>query len=242
MPTAAGKHTLSIDIGGSAIKASVLDAEGRMTAARVRVPTPEPSPPQRVLDVIAEIAAGLPPFDRISVGFPGVVRQGKVLTAPNLGTEDWRGFDLAAKLAERLGKPARVLNDAEVQGLGAVERRGLEMVVTLGTGFGTGLFLDGRPTPHLELAHHPFRRGQTYEEQLGDAALKKIRPKKWNRRLRRAIATLRGLVNFDRLYLGGGNSRLVELERLEPDVVIVPNTAGIVGGIALWRDEDERFL
>jgi polyphosphate glucokinase len=166
------------------------------------------------------------------------VREGRTLTAPNLDDAAWHGFDLAGALRERLGRPARVLNDAQVQALGVIRGHGLEMVITLGTGFGFALFQTGRPGPHLEMAHHPFRRGETYEEQLGDKALKRIGKKKWNRRLERAIATLRHLANFDHLYIGGGNARLVELE-LPPDVTVVSNEAGVEGGIGLWRDEDE---
>lgn len=229
-------NTLAIDIGGSALKAAVLDSRGLPIVERVRiVKTPQPAPPEALLDALSTLVKPLPAYDRVSVGFPGVVRDGRVVTAPNLEPEAWRGFDLAGALAERLGKPARVLNDAEVQGLGVIRGEGLEMVITLGTGFGTGLFLDGRPAPHLELAHHPFRGGQTYEEQLGKKALRKVGRRKWNKRLRRAIGTLRGLVNFDRLYIGGGNARLVDFT-LDPDTEIVSNEAGILGGIALWRD------
>ncbi|MBA2565999.1 MAG: ROK family protein [Gemmatimonadetes bacterium] len=233
-----GPRTLSLDVGGSGLKAAVLGPDGGIEGARLRIPTPSPAPPDVLLDSLAGLAAQLPAFDRIAAGFPGVIRSGHVLAAVNLGAQDaWRGFDITGALEQRLGKPARVLNDAEVQGLGVIEGRGLEMVVTLGTGFGTGLFLDGRPTPHLEIAHHPFRRGDTYEDQLGEKALKKAGAKKWNRRLLRAIETLRALTNFERLYLGGGNARAITFEP-DADVTIVSNTAGILGGIALWRDED----
>jgi polyphosphate glucokinase len=225
-----------VDVGGSGIKATVLDAEGRPSTERVRVKTPQPSPPPTLVDAIADLAGTLPEADRVSVGFPGAVRDGVVLAAANLGGEEWRRYDLAAALAARLRKPVRLLNDADVQGLAAIEGRGLEMVITLGTGFGTAIFQAGRPAPHLELAHHPFRRGRTYEEQLGDKALKKVGRRKWNKRLRAAIASLRSLVNFDRLYIGGGNARKVTGD-LDPDVRLVSNEAGVLGGIALWRDE-----
>jgi polyphosphate glucokinase len=232
-----GPFTLSIDVGGSGLKVAVLDADGKMMGDRVRVDTPQPATPDSVLGEIAGLIQPLPSFQRVSVGFPGVVRDGRILTAANLDEPSWRGYDLGGALAERLGKPVRILNDADVQGLGVIRGSGLEMVLTLGTGFGTALFLDGAPAPHLEFAHHPFRKGQTYEEQLGERARKKIGNKKWNRRLERAITTLRSLVNFDRIYLGGGNSRHVFFQA-DADTEIVSNTAGILGGIALW---DERF-
>lgn len=234
-------HTLAVDIGASGIKAAVLDAGGRRIAGRVRVATPHPAPPGVLVDTVLRLVGSLPDYDRVSVGFPGVVRAGRILTATNLDApEAWRGFDLAGALAAGLGRPVRILNDAEVQGLGVIEGRGLEMVLTLGTGFGSALFLDGVPAPHLELAHHPFRKGQTYEEQLGNEALKRVGRKTWNRRLERAIATLRVLVNFDRLYLGGGNARKIELEP-SADTTVVSNKAGVLGGIALWREPSESL-
>lgn len=228
-------HTLAIDVGGTGLKASVLDEKGRMTADRVRVETPVGASPAVIVNTLVKLVGQLPPFDRISVGFPGVVRDGRVYTAPNLGNKGWRGFDLAGALHKRLGKPIRIINDADMQGLGAIRGKGIEMVVTLGTGFGTGLYWDGRIAPHLEIAHHPFRKGEDYDQQLGDRARKEIGNKKWNRRVKDAIDTLRRLVNFDRLYIGGGNAKRVAF-KLDPDTVVCDNKAGIEGGIALWKE------
>lgn len=231
-----GPLTLAIDIGGTGLKASVLGRDGGMIAAPARIATPHPALPERVLDDLRELAAGLPPFDRISAGFPGVVRHGRIMTAPHLGTADWHGFDLAAALEKALGKPARVLNDADVQGLGVVSGHGLECVLTFGTGLGSALFQDGVLGPHLELSQHPIRKKKTYDVYLGDAALRAKGRKRWNRRVARAIEIVRRLVNFDILYLGGGNARKLRLD-LPPDIRIVDNSAGITGGIRLW---DER--
>jgi polyphosphate glucokinase len=173
-------------------------------------------------------------FDRVSVGFPGVVRQGVTETAVNLHP-DWLGFDLADTLSHQLGKPVRVANDADLQGLGAVSGTGVEMVITLGTGIGAALFLNGKLVPNLELGHHPFRKGETYEEQLGRAALDVIGKKRWNRRLEKAIDLLERIYNYDCLYLGGGNTKKIDFV-LPPNVKITPNVTGLLGGIALWRD------
>ncbi|HEV7225351.1 MAG TPA: ROK family protein [Pirellulales bacterium] len=234
-------HTLAIDIGGTGLKASVLDEQGRMIADRVRVDTPHPSPPNVVVEALVKLVGQLPPCDRVSVGFPGVVRKGKILTAHNLGQEDWYGFDLREALERQLGKPVKVKNDADVQGLGAIRGQGVEMVITLGTGFGTALFDDGWIAPHIELAHHPFRKGQTYEEQLGDAALHRVGPKKWNRRVQRAIETIRHLTNFDTLFIGGGNARHVEFD-LPNDVERISNDDGMLGGIWLWRSDRQHLM
>ncbi len=228
-------RTLAIDIGGSHIRAVVLDAAGTFLTERVRVPTPMGESPEKIVEAIAQLVEPLAPFERVSVGFPGVVRDGVVRTAPNLGHEEWHGFDLGAALAGRLGKPARILNDADMQGLGAIQGSGLEMVITLGTGFGTGLYLNGRLLPHLEIAHQRFRKGETFEEQLGNAARKCVGDKKWNKRLRKAIAQVRALTNFDHLYLGGGNAKRITLE-LDPDITIIGNQAGLTGGLAAWHD------
>ena len=226
-------RTLSVDVGGSHVKASVLGARGEMIHDAVKVVTPPDVTPARLVSVVADLAKELPEFDRVSVGFPGVVRGGVVRTAPNLGTERFADFDLADAIEKKLGAPTRVCNDADVQGYGAISGKGVEVVITLGTGFGSSIFEDGRLGPHLELAHHNFRHDHTYEEELGEGALEKDGKKKWNAHLQEAIDSLRALTCFDHLYIGGGNSRHVKLE-LPSDVSVVDNTAGILGGVRLW--------
>src|SRR4051794_36421675 len=224
--------TLAIDVGGSHVKASVLDERGRMLHDRVRVDTPKRLTPQKLVSLIGELVATLPRFDRVSVGFPGVVRGGVVRTAPNLGTERFHGFNLARALERRLARPVRVENDADVQGLAVVRGKGVEMVITLGTGFGSSIFVDGRLGPHLELAHHMFRKDKTYEDELGEAARERNGNEIWQRHVFEAIESLRNLTNFDHLYVGGGNARLLDA-KLPRDVSVVSNTAGIVGGVRL---------
>lgn len=247
-------HTLAIDIGGTGLKASVLNAAGAMLADRVRVPTTYPMPPDGdsgLVGRLQKLVSKLPEADRISVGFPGMVRGGIVFSAPHFvtrsgpGTEvdpalekAWSHFDLAKALGTALGKPIRVANDADVQGLAVVTGDGLELVITLGTGFGTALFFAGSLMPHLELAHQPFRKGETYNEQLGEKARKEIGEERWNRRVRKAIDNLDGLFFFDHLFIGGGNARRVVRDQLGDRrelTTIVDNSAGILGGIKLWE-------
>ena len=227
-------RTLTVDIGGSGIKVMVLDEAGNALTERSRVETPQPPKPDAVINAIAQLASGQGEFHRVSVGFPGVVRGGVTETAVNLDP-DWIGFDLAAVLSKRLDKPVRVINDADMQGLAAISGEGVELVITLGTGFGSALFLDGKLVPNLEMGHHEFRKGETYEQQLGRAALEKAGQKKWNSRLEKAIASLEHLFNYDYLYIGGGETKKITLQ-LPPNVKIVPNVSGLLGGIALWRD------
>lgn len=242
-------RTLAIDVGGTGIKASVLDEKGELTADRVRVATTYPMGPAHLVDIVADLAGRLPAYNRVSVGFPGVVREGRVLTAPHFVTEkgpgtkvskplekEWSGFGLGEAVEARLGRPTRVANDADMQGAAVVKGRGLEMVVTLGTGVGTALFYNGTLTPHLELAHHPFRKDQTYNEQLGDAARRRIGRRRWNRRVHLAVETLYNLVLYDHLFIGGGNSARLAAPPAE-NVTIVGNEAGIIGGIKLWETD-----
>jgi polyphosphate glucokinase len=225
--------TLAIDIGGTHLKAGVLDAGGALVAGPVRVVTPHPATPAAVVEDLAGLAKQLGTFNRISIGFPGAVRDGAVLTAPNLGTEAWHGYRLAAALADKFGQPARMDNDGTVQGLGVIAGRGLECVITLGTGMGFALFVDGVPAPHLELSQHPARGKLTYDHYVGEAAMKAAGNKRWNRRVERAIGNIHTLTSCDILYIGGGNAKAIKFE-LPTWVRIVSNEAGITGGIHLW--------
>ncbi|MBN3946638.1 MAG: ROK family protein [Nostoc sp.] len=227
--------TLSVDIGGSGVKAMVLDITGNPVTQRARLDTPQPATPEVVINAIVVLAAAQGEFDRVSVGFPGVVKYGVTETAVNLHP-DWIGFDLETALLKHLNKPVRVINDADMQGLGAIALKGVELVITLGTGFGSALFVDGKLVPNMEMGHHPFRKGQTFEQQLGRAELEKIGEKRWNKRLEKAITSLEHLFNYDYLYIGGGEAVRVNFQ-LPLNVKLIPNITGLLGGIALWRDE-----
>ncbi len=234
-PRSNAPRTLSIDIGGTGLKCSVLDGAGAMLHAKVWQATPDPCPPATMLSELKSMADSLGKFDRVSAGFPGAVRNGRVITAPHFPDPQWPGFDLAAALAEMFGKPARVLNDAEVQGYGVISGQGLEFVLTLGTGAGTALFSDGTLAPHMEFAHHPVHANKTYNDYIGRDALAKVGKKKWNKRVHKVVGILDALIHYDHLYIGGGNGVKVQ-DPLPSNATIVSNDAGITGGIALWRD------
>jgi polyphosphate glucokinase len=233
-PRQAGPRTLAVDVGGTGLKAAILDAEGQLIGDRVRVPTPARCPPGVLVRTLVALIAPLGAFDRVSVGFPGVVRDGIVRTAPNFGSARWRGFDLARALTRALKRPVRVLNDAEVQGFAVIAGRGIELVITLGTGFGSALFRDGILMPHLELSQHPVRGDRTYDDYVGDRARKRIGTRKWNRRVRRVLGILETVFNYDRLHIGGGNAARIDFA-LGRRVRVVDNAAGLLGGVALWR-------
>ena len=225
--------TLCIDIGGTGIKMITLDARGRPLTERARMLTPRPAKPAAVLDVVRRMLPAQLRFDRISVGFPGVVLNGVVRTAVNLGTELWVGHDLKRDLERLTGVPVQVINDADLQGYGVIDGRGVELALTLGTGLGSALFVDGRLVPNLELGHHPFKKGKTYEERVSDAALKRIGKKEWTRRVLEALEQLTLTFNPRLIYLGGGN---VEHLRgpLPKHVRTFTNVDGMTGGFKLW--------
>ncbi|KYG07511.1 chromosome partitioning protein ParA [Sorangium cellulosum] len=228
-------RTLCIDIGGTGIKGTILDGQGTPMADPMRVPTPQPASPDPILDVIEEMARALGEFDRVSIGFPGVVMDNVTKTAPHLDNEKWKGYPLAEAVERRLARPVRVANDAGIQGLAVIEGRGLEMVLTFGTGLGCALYIDGHYVPNLELGHHPYgKRDLKYEDRVFDAECKRIGPKRWNKRVRQVIAQLEPIFNYRKLYLGGGNARLLDVSRLPENVVVVDNVAGLLGGIKLW--------
>jgi polyphosphate glucokinase len=227
-------RTLAIDMGGTGLKASVLDARGKMIVDRVRVDTPYPCPPKVMVKALVALVKPLPAFDRVSVGFPGYVRHDKVITAPEFGDDIWHGFDLAKALKAKFGKPVRLLNDADMQGFAAIKGNGLELVFTLGTGVGTGLFRNGELMPHLELAQHPVHEGKDYNQYLGKKALKRIGKKKWNDRVRRVLKILHNLLQPDKIYIGGGNARNITF-KLDAQLQLISNQDGILGGLMAWE-------
>ncbi|WP_205739854.1 ROK family protein [Georgenia sp. SYP-B2076] len=242
--------TLAVDCGGGGIKASVLDSAGTMHAQPVRTATPYPLPPARLVATIASLAEQLPRAQRVTVGMPGMLRHGVVVATPHYVTRSgprtrvlpelvlhWSGFDMRGAVEEALALPALVLNDAEVHGAGVVAGAGLEMIVTLGTGLGNAVFDGGALAPHVELSQGPVRWGLTYDDYIGEHERLRLGDAQWSRRVRKVVEALRPMYMWDRLYLGGGNSRRISpqvLARLGDDVVIVPNSAGIIGGVRAW--------
>jgi polyphosphate glucokinase len=226
-------RTLCIDIGGTGIKGMVLDAEATPLTERVRVRTPSPAVPDAVFATIDEVIGKLGEFDRVSVGFPGVVIDGTTHTAPNLG-DGWAGCKLEEELSRRTNRPVRALNDCGLQGLGVIEGKGTEILVTLGTGMGFALYINGHYVPNIEFGHHPFRNKRTYEERVSNAELEAIGKRKWSARVIEVLEQLAPTFNYRKLYLGGGNARYMNAEKLPKDVTIVDNVAGLRGGVRLW--------
>lgn len=239
-------RTLGLDCGGSGIKGSVLDDHGKLLAQRVRIKTPYPLPPELFLTILQQMAQQLPAFDRVTVGMPGMIRRGVVISTPHYPNlhgpytrkdpdldSQWRGWDATAALEDAFGTPVRVLNDAEVQGAAVITCAGLEVMFTLGTGLGCAVYDSGRLAPHLELSHAPVRKGRTYDAWMGKSELKRVGAHRWSRRILATVAGLRPVFGWDRLYVGGGNAKKLT-EYLGDDVTIVGNIAGITGAVRAW--------
>lgn len=227
---------LSIDIGGSHIKCTLLDEKGALLMDYKKMDTPVPASPEKVIDTIKELLKGFPEYNKVSVGFPGYVREGVIKTAPNLGTELWKDVDFSKRLGETLNKPVRIVNDADMLGLGVIEGKGFEMVITLGTGFGTALLINGKLMCHLELAHHPVSKDRTYDEYVGESALQSKGIEKWNERMQKVLSILKTVFNYDTLYIGGGNAKKLTF-KLADNMKLFSNKEGIKGGARLWQDE-----
>jgi len=216
-PSSAIKRILAIDIGGTGLKAAVIGPDGKFLTEHERIKTPSHCTPKKMLKALATLLKPFQDFDRVSIGFPGYVRDGIVFTAPHLATEAWAGFKFAAAMEKKLKRPGK----------------GLELVCTLGTGFGTAWFRDGELMPHMDLAHMAVHPKHDFDDYLGDVTLKKIGNKSWNKRVKKTVIMLNKVFFYDHLYFGGGNSRLVKV-KLPKNVSIVSNDAGMEGGAFVW--------
>ena len=243
--------TLAVDCGGGGIKASVVDDRGTLIAPAVRTPTPYPLPPELLVDTVQSLAANLPKATRVTMGMPGMIRHGVVIATPHYITRDgprskvvpelvsrWSHFNMGRAISHILDLPTLVLNDAEVAGAGVVSGRGLEMIITLGTGLGNAVFDGGKLAPHIEVSQGFVRWGLTYDDYIGEHERLRLGDAHWSRRVRRIVDGLRPMYMWDRLYIGGGNSKRItasHLAKIGDEVVIVPNDAGIVGGVRAWE-------
>ncbi|MBM3670029.1 MAG: ROK family protein [Actinobacteria bacterium] len=238
--------TLCVDIGGSGLKAARVDLRGDLITERLRVDTPYPCPPERLVTTLTDLVAPLGRADRATVGFPGLVRDGLVLHVPSLtratydgGTDVdlqrlWDRFPLESALQGAFGIPTKLLNDADVQGCAVIAGRGLEFVITLGTGVGTALFLNGHLLPHLELSHGPFKKDVSIDTALGNVERKRLQRDHWRARVRAAIDIFDAMLFFDHAYVGGGNAKHLDPSNVGPKGTIVSNAAGIIGGVRAW--------
>jgi polyphosphate glucokinase len=242
MATTSPAHAIGVDIGGTGIKGAPVDlGAGAFTAERIRIPTPQPATPDAVAAVVKEIVAKLDAPGTIGLTLPSVVLDGVVKTAANIDQE-WIGTDAKALFEEATGRPVGVVNDADAAGIAEVrfgagkDRHGVVLLVTLGTGIGSALFVDGTLVPNTELGHLPLHHGDAE-----DWAAESVREdddlswKEWGHRLSDYMELVEKLLWPNLIIIGGGVSRKSEkfLPHVRARTEVVPaqllNDAGIVG-------------
>lgn len=243
--------TLVVDCGGGGLKAGVLDSGARLVGESVRVPTPYPFSTELFRQTLTDLARAFPRADRATVGVPGMVRHGVVLSTPHYVTgegpgtaehpdllDQWSGFDAHAALEDALGVATIVLNDAEVHAAGAITGSGLELVLTLGTGLGCAWTDAGRLAPHLELSQAQVSPGTTYDDFVGERARQRLGDVAWRARVVGSVDALRPVFAWDHLYLGGGNAARLGSAGADawgPGVSLVPNATALAGGVRAWE-------
>jgi polyphosphate glucokinase len=247
-------QVLGIDIGGSGIKGAPVDTtSGQLLSEKVRLRTPPSAKPGPMIDIVAKIAKDFSWDGPIGCGFPGVIRDGKTLTAANVSNK-WIGYNAAGEISARTGCPVSVINDADAAGLAEMAlgagcgRKGTVLVVTIGTGIGTALFSDGYLLPNMELGHIEID-GEDAEKNTSDAARRRedLSWEKWGKRFNRYLNTLQRLVWPELIIIGGGGSSKYDRYSQFLDVPVeiqtakMLNEAGIVGS-ALAGLTDHRFL
>jgi polyphosphate glucokinase len=242
--------TVCVDVGATSLRAGVVDARGELVGERVKLRTSWPMTPPRLIEEVARLVVRLPRGDRLALGFPGPVLDGTVVRGANLerpggpGTARtdalgaaWSGFELQRRLEATFELDARVGNDADVAALACASGKGLELTVTLGSGLGTGLTLDGALLPHLECSELRWSRRETFDDVLGEHARKRDGDAKWHARVIGALRQLGDVVGFDHLHLTGGNAQRVnrdDLGEVAAITTVSSSRSGILGGVLLF--------
>jgi polyphosphate glucokinase len=215
------QRVLAIDVGGSHVKVRVSN--------RRDVRQFESGPQLTAARMVAGVQqlVGDWKYDVVSIGYPGIVIHGKVVTEPhNLGA-GWVGFDFR----RAFGRPTRVINDAAMQAIGSYQG-GRMLFLGLGTGLGSAMIIDG-VVESMELAHMHYKKGRTYEDDLGARGRRRLGAKKWRRAVKKVVETLQTVLEADYVVLGGGNAR--KLKKMPKRARLGNNDFAFLGGFRLWR-------
>jgi polyphosphate glucokinase len=226
LPPETARNLLVIDVGGTHIKVYPM---GRRQP--IKIDSGPAMTPKKMIQAVRAAVDGFR-YDAVSLGYPGPVVHGKVLHDPmNLGP-GWVGFDFQ----KAFGRPTQIINDAAMQALGSYRGRRM-LFLGLGTGLGSALIVDGVLEP-MELAHLPYKNGKTFEDYIGDSALKRRGQKKWTKSVFDVVAKLKNALQADYVVLGGGNSN--RLTTLPPHTFRGANANAHKGGLRLWQPGGKR--
>ncbi|HEX3397541.1 MAG TPA: ROK family protein [Steroidobacteraceae bacterium] len=226
MPKNPQRRVLAIDVGGTHVKTKV---SGRR---EIREFESGPSlTPRQMVARVRQLTEDWR-YDAVSIGYPGVVVHGKIVTEPyNLG-RGWVGFNFR----KAFGRPTMLMNDAAMQAIGSYEG-GRMLFLGLGTGLGSALIVDGTVAP-MELAHLPYKRGRSYEDYLGDRGRHRLGAKKWRRTVAVVVEQLSRALEADYVVIGGGNAR--KLKKLPKGARLGNNEFAFLGGFRVWRKSAPR--
>lgn len=247
-------QALGIDVGGSGIKGALVDvASGQLVTDRVRLPTPQPAKPRAVVKTIKKVWKQFDYDGPVGVGFPTIVLDGTVMSAANID-DGWIGFPGQKAIADALGRPVKLLNDADVAGIAEIAfgagrgRKGVVMVLTLGTGIGSALFIDGRLVPNCELGHVYLRGHEADAEEYASDRIRSVEDlgwRTWAGRLDEYLHHLELLFSPNLFILGGGVSKKHKkfIPFLTVRAEVLParmrNEAGIIGAAMAAAEMDE---
>jgi len=219
-------RVLAIDVGGSHVKVRLSNRR----EVRQFVSGPDLTAAQMVSGV--HKLTGDWKYDVVSIGYPGIVVHGKIMTEPhNLGS-GWVNFNFR----QAFGRPTRVINDAAMQAIGSYDG-GRMLFLGLGTGLGSAMVVDG-VVESMELAHMIFKKGKTFEDYVGDRGRRRLGPKKWRNAVHEVVDQLSAALEADYIVLGGGNAR--KLKKLPKGARLGSNDFAFLGGFRLWSPRSGR--
>ncbi len=218
-------NVLVIDIGGTNVKSL---ASGKIEPRRF--PSGRTLTPELMVSGVKKLARGWK-YDAISIGYPGVIKQGRIVTEPKNLAPKWVGFDFA----EAFGRPVKIMNDAAMQALGSY-REGLMLFMGLGTGLGSALVVDGKVAP-MELAHLSYKKG-SYEDYVGIRGYDRLGLKKWQKNVFFGAERLIAALHPDDVVIGGGNAK--KLKKMPDGCRAGDNQNAFIGGFRMWADETKK--
>ncbi len=239
-------EVLGIDVGGSGMKGGIVNVEtGKMISERHRIPTPTPRTPEAMADVIAQIVEHFDYKGKVGCGFPTVIKKGICKSPGNLDPS-WLGVNVEKLFAEKTGLDFTVVNDADIAGYATMEygigkgKKGLVVMITIGTGLGSGVFYDGKLIPNFELGQIPYKNHKKIELWAASSAKERegLSYKKWGKRFNKFLQYVDLIIAPDLILLGGGTSKdFDEFKKyITIDTPVMPaelqNHAGIIGAAA----------
>jgi polyphosphate glucokinase len=234
---------LGIDVGGSGMKGALVNIEtGEMVTKRHRIPTPKTRTPEEMAEVISQIVKHFDYSGPVGCGFPTVIKNGICKSAGNLH-ESWLGVDVDKLMEDATGQQFSVINDADAAGYAVMnygvgkELKGLVLIITIGTGLGSGAFVNGELLPNFELGQIPYKDFKKIETWAAGSAMERegLSYKKWSKRFNKFLNIVDLIVSPDHIILGGGASKDWEQykEYIKVDTPVMPaqlqNHAGIIG-------------